>query len=288
MGRVATVGRVRSRRTKHVLLGSLLVSAVLLAACSGGSGSSTTPTTVSARDRTYPPKVALFGDSLAWEAEPYYTGMVNVTGATALAYNSHGGTAICDWLAKMQEVATKHQPTAAQLGFSGNALTPCMKGYVYGTDEYYAKYRADTEAAIAIFVPVGTHVYLVGAPVNRGQAESNPQWDRLNQQYAAIAAANPTHVTYIPAGTAVEGPDHTFAETLPCLAVEPCTGPVVEGAPSNTVRAPDGAHFCPVLEGDDDGVIGGCPVYSSGAFRYAYAMFVPMGVSPNTTGDDTP
>lgn len=287
MGRVATVGRGRSRLPKRALLGCLLVCAVLLAACSGGSGSSTTTTTISARDLTYPPKVALFGDSLAWEAEAYYTGMVKVTGATALAYNSHGGTAICDWLAKMQEVATKHQPTAAQLEFSGNALTQCMKGYVYGTEQYYEKYRADTEAAIAIFVAVGTHVYLVGAPINRGYEASNPTWDRLNHQYAAIAAADPAHVTYIDAGVVVEGPDHTFTETLPCLAVEPCAGPVVDGVPSNTVRAPDGTHFCPVLEGDDNGVIGRCPVYSSGAFRYAYAMFVPLGVSPNTTASDT-
>jgi hypothetical protein len=65
-------------------------------------------------------------------------------------------------------------------------------------------------------------------------------------------------------------------QTLPCLAVEPCIGPVIDGVPSNDVRAPDGAHFCPVESGDQNGVINGCPIYSSGAFRYANAMVEPL------------
>ena len=36
-------------------------------------------------------------------------------------------------------------------------------------------------------------------------------------------------VTYIDAGTVVEGSDHTYTDTLPCLTDEPCTGPVVDG-----------------------------------------------------------
>ena len=86
-------------------------------------------------------------------------------------------------------------------------------------------------------------------------------------QYAQIAAADPEHVTYVDAGAAVEGPGGTFARTLPCLIGEPCTGPVVGGVPSNVVRSPDGVHFCPVTV-----VRVSCPVYSSGAFRFADAM----------------
>jgi hypothetical protein len=230
----------------------------LAVSCSGTSGH-------------YPPQVGLFGDSLAWEAQPYYTSLVHATGETALTYDSVGGTALCDWLARMREVQTSYHPHAVQLEFSGNALTPCMKGYSPGSPAYYDKYRADTLAAIEIFVPGGAHVFVIGAPISK-TGQSDPNWDRLNLQYAEIAAADPRHVTYIDAGTAVQGPGDSFAQTLPCLDVEPCIGPVVDGVPSNTVRSPDGVHFCPTATGNKEGVIGGCSTYSSGAYRYANAM----------------
>jgi len=247
---------------------------VLVASCSGSSGGSSGSTTNGAtpQDTTYPPRVALFGDSLAWEAEPYYTSRIKATGETALTYDSYGGTAICDWLPRMREIAATFDVHAAELQFSGNALTPCMQGYPPPTQAYYDKYRDDATAAINIFVPRGTHVFLVGAPITRSQSLSDPGWDRLNRIYEQLAAQDPVHVTYVDAGSAVEGPGHTFVQTLPCLLLEPCIGPVVDNAPSNTVRAPDGAHFCPVVSGDAAGIVGGCPIYSSGAFRYADAM----------------
>src|SRR6478735_1088574 len=257
-----------------------LALVVSLAACSSSSHAASTDTTVGALQKTYPPQVALFGDSLSWEAESYYQALVQVTGETALAFDSHGGTAMCDWLSTMKEVAANDRPNAVQLQFSGNALTDCMKGYDAGTPSYYQKYRDDTLAAIEIFAPTGAHVYLIGAPINREQSQSDPAWDTLNKQYAEIAAADPSRVTYVDAGAAVEGPGHTYTETLPCVAVEPCTGRVVGGEPSNVVRAPDGGHFCPVVYGDENGEIGECPVYSSAAFRYAYTMYTAIGV-PN-------
>jgi hypothetical protein len=225
-----------------------------------------------------PPRVALFGDSLSFEAQPYFTSLVESSGQSVLTYDSFGGTAICDFLPKMSEVETTHHPVAVELEFSGNALTPCMEGFAPGTQAYYDKYRADTEAAIKIFVPAGAHVYLIGAPITKSQ-QSDPNWDQLNHQYAEIAATDPLHVTYVDAGAAVEGAGHTFAETLPCLPVEPCTGPVVDGEASNVVRSPDGSHFCPVKTANKEGEIPGCPVYSSGAFRYAFAMVAALAIS---------
>jgi hypothetical protein len=78
----------------------------------------------------------------------------------------------------------------------------------------------------------------------------------------------------------VEGPGDTYVETLPCLEVEACLGPVVGGVPSNTVRSPDGVHFCPATTGNEKGVIGGCPIYSSGAFRYAHSMVEALTTVP--------
>jgi hypothetical protein len=57
-----------------------------------------------------------------------------------------------------------------------------------------------------------------------------------------------------------------------------CTGPEVDGEPSNIVRSPDGTHFCPVKAANEEGEIGGCPTYSSGAFRYAFAMVGALAI----------
>jgi len=214
--------------------------------------------------------IALFGDSLSVEAKPYYTSLVHAIGETA-TYNAVGGTAMCDWLSRMRAVEATDHPRAVELQFSGNSLTPCMRAYHPPSQAYLDKYRADTATAIDIFAPGGAHVFLIGAPITKGQ-QAVPNWDALNRQYAQMAAADPQHVTYVDAGTAVEGPGRTYVKTLPCLRVEPCIGPVVNGVPSNTVRSPGGTHFCPVAEGNNTDTIGSCPVYSSGAFRYADAM----------------
>ena len=41
-------------------------------------------------------------------------------------------------------------------------------------------------------------------------------------------------------------------------------------------RAPDGAHFCPGAPDAVRGVTSGCPVWSSGAFRFGTAMATPV------------
>jgi hypothetical protein len=214
--------------------------------------------------------VALFGDSLAWEAQGYFSALVRASGATPLTF-TRSGTAICDWLSKMRSVEARFHPSAVELEFSGNAITTCMQHYTPPSSAYFEKYRADTLTAISIFEGGGAHVLLIGAPINRDDT-SVRNWDQLNGQYSAMAKADPAHVTYTDAGAAVEGPGHTFATTLPCLLDEPCTGPMVRGVPSNIVRAPDGGHFCPVEKDPQLGIIGPCPVYSSGAYRYAFAM----------------
>ena len=221
--------------------------------------------------RTSSPQIALFGDSLSWEAQPYYDELAHNAGDVPHTYDAYGGTAICDWLTRMTEVEAQYHPNAVELEFSGNNLTPCMEGYELYSPRYFEKYRADTMRAIEIFTAGSAHVFLVGAPITRAQ-QMVPNWQKLNMQYEEIAAADPAHVTYVDAGTAVELPGHTYTDTLPCLAHEPCTGPMVDGVHSNVVRSTDGTHFCPSDTGNDSGVIGGCTAYSSGAYRYAQAM----------------
>lgn len=267
-------------RTAARALVAVLVTglALLCAACSSGTPSASPPsstrsTSTSTTTSTVPrpTQVAVFGDSLAWETQPYYDALIHADREIPHTYDTFGGTAICDWFQRMRDVEAQYHPQAVELEFSGNNLTPCMKGYELYTSDYYKKYRADTLTAIDIFKPGGAHVYLIGAPITKKQL-TVPNWNTLNQQYAAIAAADPNHVTYVNAGSAVEGPGGTFTVTLPCLAGQPCTGPTIGGVPSNVVRSTDGTHFCPAKEGDVHGVVERCTVYSSGAYRFASAM----------------
>jgi hypothetical protein len=262
----------RAPRGRHGVLAIMAVAATVLVACSNPATLSTSrpwsPSAVGPIPNMYPARVAVYGDSLSTQAEPYFKLlMASEDASNTTFYSSLGGTAVCDWLPRMRTMARTARLEAVLLEFSGNATTPCMSGVGSYTPAYYAKYKADTMAAIALWVPTGAHVFLIGAPVTREQQDAVPHWDALNLQYAQIAAADPQHVTYVAAGAAVEGPGGTYAQTLPCFIGEPCTGPVVHGVPSNVIRSPDGVHFCPL-----ERLSTPCPVYSSGAFRFADAM----------------
>lgn len=164
--------------------------------------------------------------------------------------------------------AVSWQPTAVVLVFSGGNFTPCMAGDPNGSPQFYAKYQADVQAAIDIFRPHGTEVFLIGTPYD-AWTNANQTIANLNQLYASIAAAN-AGVTYVDAGQAVMA-NGAFTTTLPCLSGEPCTGP----SGTNVVRAPDGVHFCPTGITTQEGYFAVCNVYSSGAFRFATAMLGP-------------
>jgi hypothetical protein len=143
-------------------------------------------------------------------------------------------------------------------------------------DEYWAHYRADAQTAINLFAPMGTRVFFAGAPIARWQETSGDfHGGSMNAMYAELARTH-TGVTYVDAGAAVLNGGRWTA-TLPCLPGEPCTGGADGvGQAVNLVRAPDGGHFCPAAEEAKQGVVAACPVWSSGAFRYAYAMAQPV------------
>jgi len=214
-----------------------------------------------------PHRVALYGDSLGMEAGMDFTYLARAAGASALV-RTYGGVAVCDFLTSMASDAASWQPTDVVLEFSGDNFTPCMGGDPIGSPQYYAKYRADVEQAIAIFRPYGTRVFLSGIPFDAWEG-ANPNVASLNQLYASVAAAD-SGVTYVDAGQAVMA-NGAYTQTLPCLPGEPCTGP----SGTNVVRAPDGVHFCPTGNTTDEGYFEMCDVYSSGAFRYAAALLGP-------------
>ncbi len=208
--------------------------------------------------------VDLFGDSLGYQAEPYLDMFFGETGHYTVSNNTYGGTATCDWLSRMAVAATE-RPQAAVLVFSGNAFTPCMDGVAFRSPQYYDLYTTATEQAIGIFRAVGAHVFLVGTPIDQSSVAG---WDRLDAIYEQFALADPADVTYVNAAAAVESPSGGFTWQLPCMSIEPSCGP--NGV--NTVRSPDGIHFCPDGTPATAGVTGPCDEYSPGAFRFALAI----------------
>ncbi len=226
--------------------------------------------------------IVLYGDSLAAEAADSFRAALAAAGVADVRLNTFGGTAICDWLDRMQTDAAVLHPTAVVVEFSGNALTPCMSdasGHSLFDDPaaYHEKYRADAQAVLDIFGGTGTRVYFAGAPLSRKAAETDPAgatW--LNDLYASLAADSAGRGRYVDAGAATLQANR-WTPTLPCLPEEPCTGGVdADGTPINVVRAPDGGHFCPGAPDATRGVTETCPVWSSGAYRYANAMAAPV------------
>ncbi len=220
-----------------------------------------------------PPRIALYGDSLASEAIPDFTFLAGLSGAS-VRIGVFPGTSTCNDLGMMMTDAQDWQPTAAVLEFAGNPFAPCMSGDPIGTPQYFAKYRADTQEAISIFRSVGTKVVLVGLPLDSSPTLS-ANVPALNGILVSLAADN-VGVTYDDAGQAVMA-NGAYTSTLPCLPTEPCTGP----SGTNVVRAPDGVHFCPDGHTALVGVSEECDVYSSGAFRFAAAMLGPTLTPPS-------
>ena len=210
-------------------------------------------------------RIALYGDSLVSEAGQEFASLASRAGASVQVH-TFPGTSPCDYFTSMATAAHDWHPTVAVLVFSGDVFTACNGGVQVGTAQYYAKYRDETRAAIAIFRSVGADVVLIGQPAD-STARLTRNGSALNQLYRSIARASPAGVSYADAGQAVLAKGR-FTWSLPCLPGQPCTGP--HG--TNIVRSPDGVHFCPDGRTTPDRGLEVCDVYSSGAFRFASAM----------------
>ena len=222
-------------------------------------------------------RIALYGDSLSMQSAQDFEYLSTVAGAPVLlrAYN---GWAVCDVLPRIPGDVSSWGPTVAVLEFSGDNFTPCMRGYEIGTAPYYAKYRADMQAALDDLLRHHVRVVLVGVPLDAWPSISaNVVY--LNTMYQELAAAN-RGVTYADAGASVLSHGR-FTWRLTCLPREPCRGP----SGTNVVRAPDGVHFCPTGQTKVEGPYDICDVYSSGAYRFATAMLDPaLGRTPRSAG----
>ncbi len=216
-------------------------------------------------------RVALFGDSLAYEASGEFTFLAHAQGYAAEAH-AYGGTAPCDWfgdLAAMVARPPSQRPSVAVLEFSGDAFTPCMEptGVMRSDDGIVSTYDRDAMTFVTTLLAAGIRPVFALAP-----AVDHPSLvPRINELWRSIAARYAgSGVTVVDAGAPVEEPDGSFARTLPCGSWESPASGCFDGLV--VVRAADGTHFCPTVTETMAGVVGVCPVPSPGALRYAFGL----------------
>lgn len=251
-------------------------------------------------------KVLMVGDSILFESKNVATWALTLSNKAEVRAFAVPGTALCAWFKDSgspapvtTDIATQvreWKPDAVVFQFWGNpnafGLSPCMGDLARGTDEYYARYRADAEAAMyhvlrgALDAQIAMpKVYWVLQPPDPALADA-PR--RIDEGYRALAD-NPSWdtVRFADAGAAVSlaangGDRYGYTRWLPCLpgweSVEEKTCRATAYGGLNIVRdgtdEQQGIHFCPF-----DGTVendGECSVYSSGALRYGFGIANPI------------
>lgn len=235
----------------------VVIACSLLAACVPVAENDSVPSTPTTAGPAVGPSLVLLGDSLMQESASFI-GVLQYQ--RTMIPRFFGGTAPCDWL---DDDLFATASSVVVMSFTGNSLTPCMSdgsgGFRHG-QALVERYRSDTATLIERSLAAGASVLLVGQPIRAASVPGNDEVAGLNEMYRTLALAD--RVGFVDAGAAVENPDGSFAASLPCASYEPTCDP----SGSNPVRSDDGLHFCPGLHSQP------CPLYSSGAFRFAWAI----------------
>jgi hypothetical protein len=210
-------------------------------------------------------RVTVYGDSLVSQAVPYLRAVGTVFGLDVTAHSFYG-TAPCDFLPVVRRDLQGRRTDVVVWAFSGNSIGTCMRdhtGRPLTGAAIISKYSVDTMAAAASAEAAGVRFVLVSPPA----ARSVGNWSGFDSMYRGLAATDP-RIDYVDGGIEI-APDGHFMDTQSCLPFETELS-VARGACARgdqiLVRASDGVHFCPVSKQLT------CPVYSSGALRYALAI----------------
>jgi hypothetical protein len=209
------------------------------------------------------PVVVVFGDSLVEEAASYVRFFGGLSGLD-VRVRASGGSALCDYQAEVEAAVADPEVAAVAVAFTGNNLTPCAQG-LEGAP--LGQRYADDVASVMAASRAATPVLWI-----RGPAAWYPNPNGiLVARRTGEAASRWRNAELVDGATAIS-PAGVWSRTQPCLASEPCTGPVVTGVRTNVVRAPDGIHFCPTGKPSVAGRTVPCDTYASGARRYAVAI----------------
>jgi hypothetical protein len=201
-----------------------------------------------------------------------------------LTVHAFGGTALCDWIPIIESRVDAGDTALVVIEFSGDAFTPCMAG-VSTEAELLAKYQSDLTYIATWLHDRGVPLLVVGQPpaiqptggpivipttwsvgqIPQGYAPSAPAFNDMYESTVSGFQQQGWNIGYVAADSAVAAPNGNWTYVLPCLSFETAAmGCNAQGLIE--VRSPNFAHFCPV-QGVEP-----CPVWSSGAWRYATAI----------------
>ena len=207
----------------------------------------------SCSDDPGPGAVALYGDSLSVEAEPYLK-LLAADADRPLEGSWYLGAAPCDWVNAVNEEA-RRKPAYAVFAFAGNKGNSC--GTATSGPALVDNYEQALRGEIQVMLDAGAEVVLVGPPDFdlAGYTETAP----LLREMMEGLADEFERTSYVD-GRKNLSPDG-FVMQMPCLDNEDADRGCVDGR--ITVRNTDGVHFD--VPGDDN--------YSSGAYRWALTLF---------------
>lgn len=254
-------------------------------------------------------KVVVLGDSITHEAAGELLALAP-TRDVELTIRSFPGWSLCLLHGEIRALADT-KPDVFVLQSAGNAsfLTTCahVDGRVPTGQPYLDVYRRDLATAIALIEQRSptTKIVVAGMPPlipddlvaewGRPAEGAGTQWaaSHLNEIYRN--AAQTLGYTYVDAGRSLADARGGWTRTLPCDDFEPCVGRQIDpsvGPGVNIVRSPDMLHLCPIQLHFKEET---CPVYATGARRYALAVLgkavavgrhqaLPVPRAPGKTG----
>ena len=210
-------------------------------------------------------KVLFFGDSLSFQAGPYLMKDFNPS-VTNVQLHLYPGTALCDWLAEIDNLTRRTAPDVVVLQFIGNHSTPCIDR----SSDFVTQYGKNLRSAITQLRSIGVKDIVVDAGPITPLVKT---WSTLVAKYRSVVASfHSRGIIYAAAAdAAVEGPKGSFVMTLQCLPVEVKYDKCSAGSQIR-VRASDDVHFCPVPIPAEGTRLVACPVYASGAYRFAKGL----------------
>ncbi len=275
------------RLTAVLLIGVLLGDAGVLGGLTRTAAESADPPTSIAESKLYEDRlrakvpttysnftVGYYGDSFGFEASEHAHHLLDTGGRLRAVGASFHGVAVCDLLPTMRSDAARHEIFGAILMFSGTAFTPCMArpgGGPLRGNAALRKFEADLTEAVVLFSAEGARVYLGTVPESRLQAATDDTWSARVRRIVARVADKYPRAELVDSAASVLNAKGEYTDALPCLEFEPC----IFGK-RNLVRESTGVHFCTSGFSAVPVGIDTCPVWSSGAFRFAAALTAPV------------
>lgn len=225
--------------------------------------------------------VAIFGDSIGYEAEPFFAARLEGDGRFAVKDRTRAATAPCDWMWGLKTFPLAPQPAAVVVETLGVSVSDCQadaKGKRPPRDSaaYFASYRLQLQQFIDMF-PKKTKFFLSSAPPTSSGAgyRSGAKHKRMIVQMLAEVAATRPNSTVFDAAARLQNPSGLYVRAVACVDALPCTDSPAPG--KAVVRALDGIHFCPSYGPSGTSLyLRRCPVPDVGAMIFGNALAEPV------------